>query len=779
MTISSTTRKAGPFFGNGATTDFPFSFKVFKKQDLLVTLTDPSGADQLLILDSAYSVTLNSDQDANPGGSIHYPLAGPPLAASWRLTVTGALPNTQPTDIQNSGGFFPQIVEDMGDRSTIQIQQLQEQVDRSVKFSVSDPGVGTTLPPADVRANKVLAFDANGTPITVAPVDGSAAEVAIALQSFINAIAGVGGSALVGYKSDAPGAVLQTVKGALDTTVTPYTFGAVGDGVADDTAAMLAFGQAQARKKFIAPGRFRVTQEIVFRPGDLVEGAGALSVIDASGAALWPFASVVRVSGALTQVADLSSNVNAGDDSLSLTSTAGVSAGNALILYNPTDFSWSGWRAEYRAGEFVRVHSVSGVNVKLMAALYDSYNAVAMDVYRIDGASTVFRNFSVLAPALEIIGVKMAMIDRPVMENVWCTGALGTSLEFERCADIRFDGSAFQTQPSTNDEYGVALANCHGGMVLGASLNAGRHGLAIGGYDRIGCVPNRAITVQVARMGNNAPAGSQDMHGNAEDFRFFGGTFHNGGVIGGQNHKFFGCRFVGRQSGNGVALYAGELRGGTFEFSACTFEALTNPNAGGYGVVSLGNLTANTRAACKFIFNDCAFKAPGSTGYAVGLAINGAIFSPTVLFHNVDLEAAGLTQFLRMSRDAGVSTVARVTIQGIYNLAAGAAYVVNAGTSLSVSRYSLPRQGGVVTVAGVPSANNASASVQFNHPYPVAPQAFSYKANGTTLGGVSFIPDVQGVTGTAMTVNATTASGANYPNSTTGTIGWEAFIDQH
>lgn len=91
MTISSTTRKAGPFLGNDATTAFPFPFKVFKKQDVAVTLTDASGADTLLMLDSDYTISLNADQDANPGGQIIYPRTGNPMPTGFRLSVTGGL----------------------------------------------------------------------------------------------------------------------------------------------------------------------------------------------------------------------------------------------------------------------------------------------------------------------------------------------------------------------------------------------------------------------------------------------------------------------------------------------------------------------------------------------------------------------------------------------------------------------------------------------------------------------------------------------------------------
>ncbi len=204
MTISSTTRKAGPFLGNGSTTGFPFAFKVFKKNDVTVTLTDASGTDSVLVLDSDYTIVLNADQDANPGGVVTYPRVGAPMPAGFRLTLTGGLSYSQPTDIQNSGGFYPQVVEDMSDRSTIQIQQLAEQLARALKFSVSDIGANTVLPPADLRASKVLGFDSDGSPTVVVPASGSAAEVALALQSFINALANntldYKGAALVGYK---------------------------------------------------------------------------------------------------------------------------------------------------------------------------------------------------------------------------------------------------------------------------------------------------------------------------------------------------------------------------------------------------------------------------------------------------------------------------------------------------------------------------------------------------------------------------------------------------
>ena len=43
MTISSTNRKAGHYTGNGISTVFPFAFKVFTADDLLITRTNALG----------------------------------------------------------------------------------------------------------------------------------------------------------------------------------------------------------------------------------------------------------------------------------------------------------------------------------------------------------------------------------------------------------------------------------------------------------------------------------------------------------------------------------------------------------------------------------------------------------------------------------------------------------------------------------------------------------------------------------------------------------------
>ena len=137
---------------------FPFTFKVFAKSDLRVVLTD-GGVETDLVLDSDYSVSLNADQNNNPGGTVTYPLSGDALPTGDTLTILGSVDYLQETDIQNLGGFLPEVIENALDRATIISQQLKERVDAALTLPVSVSGVSTDLPVPE--ANALIGWNAD------------------------------------------------------------------------------------------------------------------------------------------------------------------------------------------------------------------------------------------------------------------------------------------------------------------------------------------------------------------------------------------------------------------------------------------------------------------------------------------------------------------------------------------------------------------------------------------------------------------------------------------
>lgn len=249
MTVSSTTRKAGPFGGNDVATSFPFTFKVFSDEDLSVTRRSADGVEIELVLDSDYSVTLNPDQDSSPGGTVTYPITGEPLPTGDTLTIITVLQALQDTDIQNLGGFYPQVIEDRLDYLTILLQQFAELFSRTIVAAVSDEVPDLSVGTSVSRANKFLTFNADGDLELATTLPGTVSPSIIGEMLY-------------------PQTVVEAAAGVTPTNYTyipspridPRRYGVVGDGVTDDTAAMqtainLAYAQGA---RIILPQDFDV-----------------------------------------------------------------------------------------------------------------------------------------------------------------------------------------------------------------------------------------------------------------------------------------------------------------------------------------------------------------------------------------------------------------------------------------------------------------------------------------------------------------------------------------
>ncbi|MGU3629832.1 tail fiber domain-containing protein [Comamonas sp. C24C] len=227
MTINTQDRTAGPFAGNDVATVFPFEFKVFQNSDLLVFLTVSAAAPAALVLDADYSVTLNVDQNANPGGSVIL-LAGA-LATGTTLDITSSVAATQPTELTNQGGFFPKVIENALDRLTIIFQQLGFQSAGSGLYSLKqvlryqELQGGGPIPLLSERKDKLFGFNSQGDPVAVVPVSDSA-------QAVRTDLASSSGASLVGWRQAGAGAVNRTVNEKLREIFSVKDFGAKGDG---------------------------------------------------------------------------------------------------------------------------------------------------------------------------------------------------------------------------------------------------------------------------------------------------------------------------------------------------------------------------------------------------------------------------------------------------------------------------------------------------------------------------------------------------------------------
>lgn len=184
MTVTSESRKTALLAGDDSTTSFEFEFKVSASTDIAVDLIESDGTETEQTVTTDYTVSINSDQDADPGGTVTYPVSGSPLATGDSLIIRGDTPYTQPTDFSNAGDFREQTIENSDDRLVWLIQQLKEEIRRFPKlpYDAQDSSI-TEL--SSARADGFLGFDSNGN-LTVKTSLISATE--LTLTSYMEAL---------------------------------------------------------------------------------------------------------------------------------------------------------------------------------------------------------------------------------------------------------------------------------------------------------------------------------------------------------------------------------------------------------------------------------------------------------------------------------------------------------------------------------------------------------------------------------------------------------------
>ena len=158
MTISSTTVK-NSYSGNSSTTAFAYTFKIFADTDLQVIIRSSTGAETVKTLTTHYTVSGAGDAS---GGNVTFTSGNIP-ASGETVVIRRAVPQTQAIDYIANDPFPAESHEEGLDRATMTTQQVQEELDRSLKLSRTNTMTSTefTVGATD-RANKVLSFDSSG-----------------------------------------------------------------------------------------------------------------------------------------------------------------------------------------------------------------------------------------------------------------------------------------------------------------------------------------------------------------------------------------------------------------------------------------------------------------------------------------------------------------------------------------------------------------------------------------------------------------------------------------
>jgi hypothetical protein len=406
-------------------------------------------------------------------------------------------------------------------------------------------------------------------------------------SGIVSSLAAPSGSSLVGFIQAGTGAVATTVQAKLRESVSVKDFGATGNGSTNDTAAIQLALDSGAKKIYAPSGTYKILSTLTIPTGVSLEGDGPdQTIFDGSTttyAALTSGRHIQTEEGTFTALPALSVSPSKGATTLTFVSAPSLQINDVFLIYNPTDFSYSGFREVYRAGEYLRVASVSGSVVTLQGTLADSYTTSAVNLYRFDDMTTCkVANFKLIGLndlSNPVFGLFLNSCVDTDVDTVKVENCSYTSISTLMCFNISLTNCTATenfANSSSVGEYGLAIGNSHIVHVIGGYYAAHRHGITTGGFSGIGKVTNRYVIINGAHVTGSNASQVMDFHGNTEYSTVSNCTL-DGGVVGGGDYILITSNQIRANTGNGqVAIYMAEMRGLNVTISNNIIE---NPNA--------------------------------------------------------------------------------------------------------------------------------------------------------------------------------------------------------
>ena len=586
MTVSTTINKT-VINGNASTTLFPFTFNFFVDTEVEVTVTTSAGVESVKVLNTDYSL---AGAGSGAGGSVTYPISGDPLPVGDTLTIRRVLSKTQTVDLLNQGPYLPENLEDALDRTVMLVQQVDEVLDRSLTASVNE-GVLPNLPAVSERAGKYLSFhEVTGAPEAITGtkfvgITGKEEEQTAAagqtvftltgmvyepgarnLQVYVNGVRQhpsaytetsasvvtfssgltVGDNVLfsgsnvsttavtnasgVTYDPSGTGAVSRSVESVLRDTVSVKDFGAVGDGVTDDTAAIQAAINTGEAIVSLAGGTYRVDSTITIR-SDLILEDGTLDFGNATAGD-----TCLSADGTRTETQALTGNATEGDQTLTVADSSAYSEHDWLLIDSTA--VWDASNTSSPIGEIVQVDSQAAGVITVRGGVMDSYaTADSAQVRLITPIKDVtLRNVTILGNDTDnnsLTGFRIAYGTNINVESCTFKKLSGTGISLISCWLSRVTNSFFQDAYDAGSGYGVAISSAVQDVVISdCSFEFMRHSVSHGtasGHPGIGrrllITDNNVVSSAPATGGSGGDA--IDTHAASEEVHITNNTVAN------------------------------------------------------------------------------------------------------------------------------------------------------------------------------------------------------------------------------------------------------------
>ena len=349
-----------------------------------------------------------------------------------------------------------------------------------------------------VYQNKV-GYDVTGTTLTFSEAPPLNSDIEIMVARSFNTLSG--DATVVQYNQNGTDAVDRTVAEKLQEFVSVKDFGAVGDGVTDDTAAIQAAIDA-ASKVYIPSGTYVVTDTLE-ATSDISVSCDPDVVIDASGLAAGASlgdAKIIYAHGSIGSTVALTANHAIGSTTVTVGDTSPFSVGDMVLLKSDAYYSTGVSSGGNKQGWITYVVSVdSGTTLTVAQFAYAALNtADSATIQKITPIKFNWSGGKLLGAGVGFAhnGIALEYTNSSTISDVAiydCEDS-GISLKYSIKSLTKNSDIRNCTSPSAlgNRGYGwIAGSGSHNCTVLNTSFENCRHSISGGG-----AVPSRSVLVQ-------------------------------------------------------------------------------------------------------------------------------------------------------------------------------------------------------------------------------------------------------------------------------------------
>jgi hypothetical protein len=547
-------------------------------------------------------------------------------------------------------------------------------------------------------------------------------------------------------------------------------------------AAAIAAVATTGQTIYIPSGTYNLSQAFSTTGHLSIIGDGDSSVLDFSGMTT---GNAISVSGSLTQIQEITS---ASLDALTVTfaSPPSLAVGDVFVIYNPTDYSYSGFRAYYHAGEWCEVRGVSGNNATVTNPLYASYVPANVDVYKMNSKIASFRNFKIKGTTDAGL-INISLCKNAIVENVTGYNEGNFCVAFDRCYQSTAINLTLFNKGDGGDDYGLVVTNAQDIEVIGGNYYARRHAITTGGANDVGSVPCRNLRFSSLTTKNDISSGvwSADFHGNTENSYYEDCTIYNGATFQGCNNKYINC-YISSGSQH-WCVYAGEIVGGYHKLENCELHCANDPQPNTRGIIDIGGnsdpVTANTTQTTQFIIRNCTIEAVNS-----GAATSFVLFRNNGTSQNINFVIDGITgigiasfgQILYTQNVSGTAASQFIIVDNISRFPSGTILHNAAGTAYRDFPHRCQMQTGTLSMTATSgTATTINAAVNFRYVYPREPSCSvsTIGSQAVSNGNRPILPVLYNVEATYVRPAIVTGDLANWSATNSITVAWSANIN--